>query len=83
MEKCQFKLKHGIALTRFGIPEIYTKDTLTNEAAIAHLEAQPQDAYKFDFIPENYKVEKPTIDADPQEEKPDFNKPIQRRKRKH
>jgi hypothetical protein len=58
MKQLSFKLKKGIALTRFGVPEIYTSENITDEAAIAHLRARPQDARLFDYIPDSFKMGK-------------------------
>lgn len=48
---CKFKLKKGIVLTQFGNPKRITHENLTNENAIEHLTARPQDAKFFNYIP--------------------------------
>jgi hypothetical protein len=69
MNSQTFKLKKGIALNRFGQPEIYTAETITDEAAIAHLRERPQDVHLFDVIPDSYyKQPRKLADMLPKEE---------------
>lgn len=66
----KFKLKKGIVLRQHGRPYRLTHRNITDQLAIEHLKAKPQDAKFFDYIPAAaWKVirsQKTGVKADPE-----------------